>query len=249
MVRLSNSLKNRTIELEQIMILPVYCCNKIVTVFVTVNTDAIIAKINLCIRLYFCLHWPHITFNALMLLVGQQEGHPACKKLSDGMLAWLCVWVKVRICIWPSRCHCHSLSFAPVNPDWFYLPGFALLVPAHPVVPDKIQEGRKMVVCVFVYVCVSQIFYALMGPALLIFRVVVLGWSQTTVLISWTVGCSCVLRLLLGVITCDRHSDGGYCCDIDCCFIDSLCVSSVINHAGSTLVVCCGGANIHRSWM
>jgi len=41
-------------------------------------------------------------FNALTLLVGQQEGHPACKKLSDRMLAWLCVWVKVQICIWPS---------------------------------------------------------------------------------------------------------------------------------------------------
>ena len=26
---------------------------------------------------------------ALTLLVGRQEGHPACKKLSDGMLAWL----------------------------------------------------------------------------------------------------------------------------------------------------------------
>jgi len=25
--------------------------------------------------------------SALMLLVGQQEGHPACKKLSGGMLA------------------------------------------------------------------------------------------------------------------------------------------------------------------
>jgi len=27
----------------------------------------------------------------LTLLVGQQEGHPACKKLSGGMLAWLCL--------------------------------------------------------------------------------------------------------------------------------------------------------------
>jgi len=26
-------------------------------------------------------------FSALTLLVGQQEGHPACKKLSGGMLA------------------------------------------------------------------------------------------------------------------------------------------------------------------
>jgi len=29
---------------------------------------------------------------ALTLLVGQQEGHLACKKLSGGVLAWLSVW-------------------------------------------------------------------------------------------------------------------------------------------------------------
>ena len=34
------------------------------------------------------------------------------------------IWDEVQTCIWPSRCHCHSLSLAPVNPDWFYLPGF-----------------------------------------------------------------------------------------------------------------------------
>jgi len=32
-------------------------------------------------------------FSALTLLVGWQEGHPACKKLSGGVLAWsVCVW-------------------------------------------------------------------------------------------------------------------------------------------------------------
>jgi len=31
-------------------------------------------------------------FSALTLLVGRQEGHPACKKLSGGMLVWLSVW-------------------------------------------------------------------------------------------------------------------------------------------------------------
>jgi len=41
-------------------------------------------------------------FSALMLLVGQQEGHPACKKLSGGVLAWLSVWSEVQTCIWPS---------------------------------------------------------------------------------------------------------------------------------------------------
>ena len=41
-------------------------------------------------------------FRALTLLVGRQEGHLACKKSSGEMLAWLCVWVKVHICIWLS---------------------------------------------------------------------------------------------------------------------------------------------------
>jgi len=41
-------------------------------------------------------------FSALMLLVGRQEGHPACKKLSGGVLAWLCVWSEVQTCIRPS---------------------------------------------------------------------------------------------------------------------------------------------------
>jgi len=41
-------------------------------------------------------------FSALTLLVGRQEGHPACKKLSGGVLARLSVWSKVQTCIWPS---------------------------------------------------------------------------------------------------------------------------------------------------
>ena len=41
-------------------------------------------------------------FSALTLLVGRQEGHPACKKLSGEVLAWLSVWSKVQTCIWPS---------------------------------------------------------------------------------------------------------------------------------------------------
>ena len=41
-------------------------------------------------------------FSDLALLVGQQEGHPACKKLSGGVLAWLSVWSELQTCIWPS---------------------------------------------------------------------------------------------------------------------------------------------------
>jgi len=70
------------------------------------------------------------------------------------MLAWLCVWVKVQICIWPSWCHCHSLSLAPVNPDWFCLPSFTFLVPAHLGSPRQSLGGRKMIVVVVVLVVV-----------------------------------------------------------------------------------------------
>ena len=40
--------------------------------------------------------------SALTLLVGWQEGHPACKKLSGGVLASLSVRSEVQNCIWPS---------------------------------------------------------------------------------------------------------------------------------------------------
>jgi len=44
----------------------------------------------------------HSAFTALTLLAGWQKEHPACKKLSGGLLAWLSVWSKVQTCIWPS---------------------------------------------------------------------------------------------------------------------------------------------------
>ena len=70
-------------------------------------------------------------FSALTLLVGQQEGHLACKKLSGEVLTWLSVWSDVQTCIWPSWCHCHSLSFASVKsrlilPFW-YRPNWVVL--------------------------------------------------------------------------------------------------------------------------
>jgi len=49
------------------------------------------------------LSFSAFSFSALTLLVGHQEEHPACKKLSDGVLAWLYVWSVVQmICIWSS---------------------------------------------------------------------------------------------------------------------------------------------------
>jgi len=61
------------------------------------------------------------------------------------------IWNEVQTCIWPSRCHCHSLHLAPVNPDWFlpswFLPFWYLLTW---MVPDKFQKSSKTIVCVTV---------------------------------------------------------------------------------------------------
>ena len=40
-----------------------------------------------------------LAFSALTLLAGRQEGHPACKKLSSGVLAWLSICSEVQTCI------------------------------------------------------------------------------------------------------------------------------------------------------
>jgi len=87
-------------------------------------------------------------FSALTLLAGRQEGHPACKKLSGWVLAWLSVWSEMQTCVKPSRCHCHSLSLAPVKsrlvlPFWYWLT---------PVVPEKGPLNGCMYVCMLVYV-------------------------------------------------------------------------------------------------
>ena len=101
----------------------------------------------------FCIKWYKFVkfvcaFSALTLLVGRQEGHPACKKLSGGVLAWLSVWSEVQTCIWPSWCHCHSLSLASIKsrlvlPFWYRLTR---------VVPEK--GPLNVCVCVCVRACV-----------------------------------------------------------------------------------------------
>jgi len=46
--------------------------------------------------------FPTNSVSALTLLVGWEEGHPARKKLSGGVLALLSVCSEVQTCIWPS---------------------------------------------------------------------------------------------------------------------------------------------------
>ena len=107
-----------------------------------------------CITRYgLNIRW-HVSdaFSALTLLVGRQEGHPACKKLSSVVLAWLYVWSKVQTCIWPSGFHCHSLSLASVKsrlvlPFWYR--------PTRVVLTRVVLDKGPLNGCVCVCVCVS----------------------------------------------------------------------------------------------
>ena len=83
--------------------------------------------------------------------LGGRKGIRPVKKLSIGVLAWLSVWSKVQTCIWPSWCHCHSLSLAPVKsrlvlPFWYRLTW---------VLPEK-RAVKRVCVCV---VCMFCMFY------------------------------------------------------------------------------------------
>jgi len=80
----------------------------------------------------------------LMLLVGRQEGHPACKKLSGGLLAWFSVWSEVLT-------HMAQLMPLPltVSCSTKIQTGFTFLVPAHPGSPG---QGAVKWVCVCVII-------------------------------------------------------------------------------------------------
>jgi len=59
-------------------------------------------------------------------LLGGRKGIRSVKKLSSEVLAWLSVWSEMQTCMWPSWCHYHSLSLAPVKsklvlPFWCWL--------------------------------------------------------------------------------------------------------------------------------
>ena len=66
-------------------------------------------------------------------MVGWQEGHPACKKLSGGVLAWLSVWSAMQTCM-------AQLMPLPLTVSCFseiQIGGFTFLVPAHPGSPGQ----------------------------------------------------------------------------------------------------------------
>jgi len=79
-------------------------------------------------------------FSALTLLAGRQEGHPACKKLSGGVLAWSSVLSGVQT-------HMAQLMPLPLTVSCFskIQIGFTFLVPAHLGSPGKGAVKRACV--------------------------------------------------------------------------------------------------------
>ena len=71
--------------------------------------------------------------------------------------------------IWPSWCHCHSLSLAPVNTDKFYFPGFTFMVPAHPGSPRQSPADHKTIVVVVVKYKLQEMYFKY-GFQLLLFQ-------------------------------------------------------------------------------
>jgi len=69
-------------------------------------------------------------FSALTLLVGQQEGHLACKKLSGGVLVWLS-GARCRLAYGPAAATAIVSCFSKIQI------GFTFLVPAHPGSPSR----------------------------------------------------------------------------------------------------------------
>ena len=92
---------------------------------------------------YIC---QYIAFSALTLLVGRQEGHPACKKTLE--------WCSTGMVICLERdadLHMAQLMPLPLTVSCFskIQIGFTFLVPAHPGSPGK--RAVKWGVCMLTY--------------------------------------------------------------------------------------------------
>ena len=96
----------------------------VVFIFCVHDRLELINQVKLIYHFIFLLTWYlHCMFCEKKLLpsvlwhcsLGGRKGIQPVKKLSGGVLAWLSVWSEVLTCIWPSWCHCHSLSLASVK--------------------------------------------------------------------------------------------------------------------------------------
>jgi len=109
-----------------------YCFNLQLLFFIVVN------------KIYIYIYMYLLGFDSQ-----PQEGHPACKKLSGWVLAWLSVWSEVQTWI------IAQLMPLPLTASCFskIQIGFTFLVPAHPGSPAGQRAVKLLCVCVCVCVC------------------------------------------------------------------------------------------------
>ena len=103
---------------------------KVTRVYATLNS--VLCPCSLFLVIVFW--WRNYNFRIVLLVkvpsvlwhcwLGGRKGIRPVKKLSGGVLAWLSAWSEVQTCMWPSWCHCHSLSLASVKsglvlPFWY----------------------------------------------------------------------------------------------------------------------------------
>jgi len=108
---------------------------------------------------YICYYFVIIiiSFSALTLLVGHQEGHLACKKLSGD-----CKWWGAGVVICLERdadLHMAQLMPLPLTVSCFskIQTGFAFLVPAHPGSPRERAVKRVCVRVLCVCMCSASV--------------------------------------------------------------------------------------------
>ena len=117
---------------------------------------------------YWCINClPSVLWRCWL---GGRKGIRPVKNLSGGVLAWLSIWSEMQTCIWPSWCHCHSLSLASVKsrlvlPFWYRLTR---------VVPEKGPLNG----CVCVTPCIGLLFRVTAGVIRVMVRAS--GWVIDT---------------------------------------------------------------------
>jgi len=120
-----------------------------------------VVTIHSVIKLVFCqMHrfqrtpglYMYRALSVWTLLVGWQEGHLACKKLSGRGQASLSVYDKVQLCMWPSWCHCCLLSLVSVK-SWLDFSSFCY----QPTQVKKAIERVSLLYLVFTCECSFQL--------------------------------------------------------------------------------------------
>ena len=127
------------------------CCENHLSLLATCNSEVMTICQDRNMYTYINTRYVYVPSVLWRCWLGSRKGIRPVKNWVLGCRTWLPVWSEVQTCIWPSWCHCHSLSLASVKsrlflPFWYQLTC---------VVPERAIKW----VCVYVCVCILLFFY------------------------------------------------------------------------------------------